>query len=215
MRTLPFNYPPDGIPRPRPAISLLENDLLEYIVCQDSLPPEVLQSCPYFLPEHPMSYDASLLGLNKVLAGIFDDERDILISDMCNEDDGHALWDDLIRRPLSFLSARTRYLDLQFARNSTDVFKSGTVKKSSRPDFLCYMQKSLVLRGEEKRSTEDLEVAHVELITKLDEWSPMFYGNLPFVFGYATGGLRIQYVLSFSFIIYSLNLGLEICWFTR
>jgi hypothetical protein len=57
----------------------------------------------------------------------------------------------------------------------------------------------LILCGEEKRSSEDLETARFELVKKLDEWSAMFYGKLPFVFAYATGGLSIQYVLSFFF----------------
>jgi len=39
------------------------------------------------------------------------------------------------------------------------------------------MQKPLILRGEEKQSAEDLETALHELISKLDEWSPMFYGK--------------------------------------
>jgi hypothetical protein len=87
------------------------------------------------------------------------------------------------------------------------MYKSGTLIKHSRPDLLCYMQKSLILRGEKKRSVEDLEVARGELISKLDTWSPMFYRKLPFIFAYATGGLEIQYVLFFS-ILSSLNLGL-------
>ena len=92
------------------------------------------------------------------------------------------------------------------------MYRSGTLTKFSKPDFLCYLQKSLILRGEEKRSPDDLEIARRELIDKFDEWSLMYYAKLPFVFGYATGGLEIQYVLFFSLIIASLNLGLDTLW---
>jgi hypothetical protein len=212
--TIPFTYPPDGNPRPRAALPLLQETLLEKIVCQAPVTQDVLYFCPYILPQHPLAHSDDFLSLSFVLAPILDNGRDILTSDMSCEDDGHTLWDSLIRRPLSYLCECTGHLNLHFARNSTDKYKSDTLTKFSRPDFLCYMQKTLILRGEEKRSQEGLEIARQELIDKFAEWSPMFYGKLPFVFGYATGGLNIQYVLSFSFIISSLKLGLDICGYT-
>jgi hypothetical protein len=160
-----------------------------------------------------MAYHADFLSLSYVLGGILDQGRDVFTSGIISEDDYHSLWDALIRRPLAYLSQSTRRLSLDFARNSTDMFQSGTLVKLARPDFLCYMQKTLILRGEEKRSAGDLEVASRELVNKLDEWNAMFYGKLPFVFAYATGGMKIQYVLSFPFLL-SLNLGPDTCGYT-
>lgn len=188
---------------------------LEKIPCQAAIPSDVLDFCDFILPDHPTAHAANFLSLSYVLANFLDDKKDILISDAMCEDDSHVLWDCLIRRPLSYLCEQTHLLDLEFARNSTDIYKSGTLEKNSRPDFLCYLQKALILRGEEKRSSEELQVAQRELIDKFDEWSPMFYGKLPFVFAYATGGLKIQYVLFFSFIISPLNLDLGTCGYTR
>jgi hypothetical protein len=41
----------------------------------------------------------------------------------------------------------------------------------------------------------DLEVVSRELVNRLDEWNVMFYGKLPFVFAYATGGMKIRFYL--------------------
>ena len=167
--TEPFSYPLDNIPRPRAVLTLLQSGLLENIVCQASIPPEVLHFCPFLLPEHPMAHRADFLSLSYVLGGILDQGRDVFTNGIISEDDYHSLWDALIRRPLVYLSQSTRRLSLDFARNATDIFQSGTLVKLARPDFLCYMQKTLILRGEEKRSAGDLEVASRELVNKLDE----------------------------------------------
>ena len=34
----------------------------------------------------------------------------------------------------------------------------------------------------------------MELSSKFGKWSPVFYGQLPFIFAYATSGIKIQYV---------------------
>lgn len=96
----------------------------------------------------------------------------------------------------------SRRLRLQYTRNSTDRYKFGTLTTLSRPDFLCCLRKSLIFRGEEKK---DLEMAQTEQTQKLGQWNPMFYGNLPFIFAYATGGPTIQYVLSFYLFFFFLD----------
>ena len=55
---------------------------------------------------------------------------------------------------------------LDFLRNSTDKYRSGSTADKTRPDFLCWMQGALVLRGEEKSATENLEDAYMELSSK-------------------------------------------------
>ena len=66
-------------------------------------------------------------------------------------------------------------------RNRVDLYKSGTVQAQLRPDFLCYLKGVLVLRGEEKKSPEELREARGELLSKFGDWSTAFYGELPFV----------------------------------
>ena len=86
---------------------------------------------------------------------------------------------------------------LEFQRNSVDVHQSGTTVMQSRPDFLCWMDQALVIRGEEQRNATMLPDALNELHMKFGQWSSLFYGQLPFVFAYASGGLKIQYVHHF------------------
>lgn len=200
----PFTYPPDDTPRPRNVQSLLQLDPPAKIVCQYSVPPDVQHFCPWLL-QHSNAFDERFQALNTVLIPILDSDRDQFVSGILSEDDCHAVWDALICRPLVYLCTYSRRLRLQYTRNSGDRYKSGTLTNLSRPDFLCYLRKSLIFRGEEKKSEEDLETAQTELTQKLGQWNPIFYGNLPFVFAYATGGLAIQYVLTLVDILHK-------CW---
>ncbi|KAF8431132.1 hypothetical protein BGX38DRAFT_1229726 [Terfezia claveryi] len=87
------------------------------------------------------------------------------------EDSYHCVWDDLIMQTL-FMTYRTK---LDFLRNSTDKYHSGTTADKTRPDFL---------------------YAYMELSSQFGKWSPAFYGQLPFIFAYATSGTKIQYLRS-------------------
>ena len=110
------------------------------------------------------------------------------------ENDFIWLWDSLLRYPLSELSYRSNAPPLNFVRNTVD--KSGMTRNNLlRPDFLCYMQNALVLRGEEKQFSGQINDAADELQSKLGGWSPLFYGSLRFLLGYATGGPNIKYGL--------------------
>ena len=129
-----------------------------------------------------------------LLGSIIREDRDIFTNTESSEDDFHSLWDDIIRSPLHVLSRHGAALNLQMTRNRVDAYKSGTTQNLPRPDFLCHLRGALVLRGEEKRETTELDKARGELISKFGSWSPMFYGGLPFVLGYATGGLYIKCV---------------------
>jgi len=71
------------------------------------------------------------------------------------------------------------------------VHASGTITGQTRPDFLCWLDQALVFRDEEKSSPEMLSTARNELKAKFGEWSSLFYGQLPFVFAYATRGYMI------------------------
>ena len=106
------------------------------------------------------------------------------------EDCFHVVWDTIIWATLHMFAGSPF---LEFQRNST----SGTTVAQSRPDFLCWMDQALVIHGEEKCNVGMLPDAFVELCTKFGQWSSLFYGQLPFVFAYASGGPRIQYVHHF------------------
>lgn len=64
-----------------------------------------------------------------------------------------------------------------------DRYRSGTVKELAQPVFLCFIHGALVLRGVEKQQA-----------TKFGDWDATFHGELPFVFGYATGRTKIKSV---------------------
>ena len=66
----------------------------------------------------------------------------------------HTYWDAIILHTLSLLG-RSR---LVFSRNSTDIFETGTTQRNSRPDFLCWMNEALILKGEEKGIGQRLKV---------------------------------------------------------
>jgi len=113
------------------------------------------------------------------------------------------LWDSIIRDPLNFLSFQSGEMTLEFSRNRIDGYKSGAVKENARPDFLCYTRGALVLRGEEKRSPGELVESRAELLEKWGVWSTIFYGQLPFVLAYATGGSMIKYGLHLQITVAS------------
>ena len=104
------------------------------------------------------------------------------------EDILHSYWDAIILRTLSLLGRS----QLKFSRNSTDFYDTGTTHRNSRPDLLCWMKQTLILRGEEKADADGLIKAQLELMNKFGVWNTLHYGQLPFVLAYATGGRDIK-----------------------
>ena len=49
-----------------------------------------------------------------------------------------------------------------------------------------------MFRGEEKCDLKHLGDARSELSSKFGTWSPLFYGQFPYVFTYAIGGFFIK-----------------------
>ena len=155
--------------------------------------PPALASHSYLIGGHQTVFPP----VAKILISILQPTSDIYISQEPTEDDFHAHWDNMFRDVLSLLSAYTPNILLHFTRNSTDAYTSGTIKNRLRPDFLCWMRGALVLRGEEKRLRSELHEARSELLQKFGEWSSTFYGQMPFVLAYATGGFDIKYAFHF------------------
>ena len=123
--------------------------------------------------------------LTALLAAIVRPERDIFDGVKQSEDAFHSLWDDIIRNILHVLLRHSTASDLEMTRNRTDVYNSGVLKDLARADFLCYLRQALVLREEEKEDSTVFDAARCELLL-FGDWSPMYYGELPFVLGYAT-----------------------------
>jgi len=104
-------------------------------------------------------------------------------------------WESLIGETLQLLSSNVPDMEIIMMRNPTDKFHTGSLVESSRPDMLCWLGSALVIRGEEKAAERDLIEAEHELYDKFNTWNPLFYGDSPFIFGYATGGMRIKIFL--------------------
>eukprot|EP00644_Phytophthora_capsici_P011560 jgi/Phyca11/537210/estExt2_fgenesh1_pg.C_PHYCAscaffold_790005 len=64
-----------------------------------------------------------------------------------------------------------------------------------RPDFLLHYLGMVLLRGEEKSATTEIDEPVKELTAKMSWWNPMFYGDLPYILGYATSGARLRVVM--------------------
>ena len=89
------------------------------------------------------------------------------------------IWDTL-----NFFGTQLPSLDLECNRNTVDKYGTAATTSKTRPDFLCWVKGALILRGEEKASIG----AYNELTSKFGQWNALFFGQLPFVFGYATRG---------------------------
>eukprot|EP00128_Syssomonas_multiformis_P002012 Colp12_sorted_trinity150504_noHs@17994 len=82
-------------------------------------------------------------------------------------------------------------LSVRFNRDATDDSGSGASKKTSRPDFLLYLQDTLLVKGEEEVS--DFEKAKGDLVLKMTgAWSPVYFGTLPYIIVYAATGSSFQ-----------------------
>ena len=157
-----------------------------------AIPQEINDLYPYF--QEVPAISPVFNDVTGIIAGVLGD-RDIFYTGLSQptENDYIPLWDSLIRSPLFTLSHKyVKEVDLEFRRDSTDKHRTASISNNTRPDFLCWMGGALILRGEEKRSPEQLDQAFEELGNKMGDWSKLFYGDLPFVFAYATGGSKIQ-----------------------
>ncbi|KAG6941366.1 hypothetical protein JG688_00018704 [Phytophthora aleatoria] len=90
-------------------------------------------------------------------------------------------WDLVFRNVLELIFTRAR-----IDRDSCSSSSTGT----KRPDFLFILDDVCVFRGEEKSPDVNIKVAIEELRSKL-VWT---YGSVPYVFGYAASGYKIDLV---------------------
>ncbi|KAH9257859.1 hypothetical protein BASA81_003878 [Batrachochytrium salamandrivorans] len=79
------------------------------------------------------------------------------------------------------------------SRNQTEDNKRlRSTTGSSRPDFLLHINNLLVFRGEEKKEGGSLDDAARELTSKMEVWNPLFFGDIPYIIGYAMAGTKFQ-----------------------
>ncbi|KAL7685709.1 putative protein kinase [Plasmopara halstedii] len=88
-------------------------------------------------------------------------------------------WNTMIRDLLDFVFVNAR-------RERDTNHHSSTAKQ--RPDFMFFLNEVCVFRGEEKQPAVDMQIPRLELSEKLI-WS---YGIIPYLFGYAASGYKIQ-----------------------
>ncbi|KAF8415559.1 hypothetical protein EV426DRAFT_57687 [Tirmania nivea] len=178
---------------------LLLTPLSTKLVCGFKIPAEIISSHPYFIPSSDIpssdipSSDLKVFGhIEQIVSSLFYG-ADRFSNCEPSEDNFHVYWDEIILTVLSLLSTHISDTQLTFRRNSGDTNNTATTRQGKRPDFLCWMRGALLLRGEEKHSPRELDVARSELLEKFGTWSASFYGQVPFVLGYATGGFHINF----------------------
>ncbi|KAG2787509.1 hypothetical protein PC129_g12412 [Phytophthora cactorum] len=72
--------------------------------------------------------------------------------------------------------------------------ETGTTNEKYCPGNIVHTENLVLLRGEEKDIKENIEDSCAELTSKMREWNPLFYGELPYILGYATSGERLHLV---------------------
>ncbi|POM67107.1 Hypothetical protein PHPALM_16938 [Phytophthora palmivora] len=114
-------------------------------------------------------------------------------SGMCNTSE--SLWQHFYDKLIDITVhiCLSRGMRVNIMRNVEDP--TGTSKKKKRPDVIIICNDMVVLRGEEKRAGVDIDIPSLELTTKMNPWSIMRYGQLPFILGYVTSGPRLQIVM--------------------
>jgi len=127
--------------------------------------------------------------LSSFLANEWTDVRD------GTEDMMHHFMTVLVERPLllfiSWLKALRSAPKVERDSSEKDKRHKSTLD-DSRPDWLL-ISRVLVFRGEEKRSgLGNLAKAARELLDKFETWSPVLFGDAPYVLAYAAAGFEFQ-----------------------
>ncbi|GMF12650.1 unnamed protein product [Phytophthora lilii] len=112
------------------------------------------------------------------------------VESMASENTWQAFYDVLFRIPSHLCLAKGIFLT--FRRNRVE--NTGTTLGALRPDLILHYDGMVLLRGEEKSSSTVIDVSCKELTKKMRKWNPMFYGDLPYILGYATSGTRLKIV---------------------
>ncbi|CAG8522299.1 29647_t:CDS:2 [Gigaspora margarita] len=104
----------------------------------------------------------------------------------------HYPLDTMIRIPLkTFNRFLGSDLPIEIDRDDTD---SGTMTDGTkRPDFLCWVNNLLILKGEEEASANNLYMARNELVEKFSVLNPVFFDKFQYMICYAAAGSSIGF----------------------
>ena len=123
---------------------------------------------------------------NPRLALLF--EQALLIDLPEGSEQNHAMFfEKLIGEPLKFLSKNNSMVNLRIDRNVAD--HSGRTLGHKRPDFMVWLGKDLVMKGEEKKKEGDFNIAQSELTSKCAQAQAK---RIKFLFAYAAARRKLQ-----------------------
>ncbi|DBA00163.1 TPA: hypothetical protein N0F65_007788 [Lagenidium giganteum] len=94
-------------------------------------------------------------------------------------------YDALFSIPRHICAAYGIYL--AFSKNQVD--RTGTSVSGVRPNLILHHHELVLLRGEDEA---DIDTSRNVLTQKMRKWNSMFYGELPYILGFATSGMRLQ-----------------------
>ncbi|PKY39887.1 hypothetical protein RhiirA4_415402 [Rhizophagus irregularis] len=104
----------------------------------------------------------------------------------------HYPIDSMIRIPLeNFNKYLGGSLPIDIDRDKSD--SGSTTKGTQRPDFLCWIKKLLIFKGEERANVGDFDTARIELVEKFNVLDPIFFGNVKFLICYAAAESNVQF----------------------
>ncbi|KAF0352000.1 crinkler family protein [Gigaspora margarita] len=125
------------------------------------------------------------------ISGILNDNIKRRFKNSMSEDMMHMPLDLLIMCILEcFKEHLGEDLPINLDRNRSDP---GSTKRYGRPDFLCWVKDALLLKGEEKADTDQLDIAKSELVSKFNVNDPQKFGDVKFMMGYAAAGPLVQF----------------------
>ncbi|OWY98877.1 hypothetical protein PHMEG_00030237 [Phytophthora megakarya] len=107
-----------------------------------------------------------------------------------SENEWLVFYQMLLNIPIHLCKANA--LDLTTVRDR--VGETSTTYLKLRPDVILHYNGLVLFRGEEKNAATKLDVSLDELVSKMRSWNPMFYGELPYILGYATSGPMLRLV---------------------
>jgi hypothetical protein len=106
-----------------------------------------------------------------------------------SESSYHLIYDSMFTIFLKLCEVRG--LPVDFKRDQVDT--SGGSLGVKRPDIMMLVNHTVFFRGEEKSNEIEISKAKAEIISKMQVWSPVLYGRLPYILCYATSGKIIQF----------------------
>ncbi|EXX70932.1 hypothetical protein RirG_083000 [Rhizophagus irregularis DAOM 197198w] len=98
--------------------------------------------------------------------------------------------DAMIRVPLeTFNKYICGALPIEIDQDKAD--SETTMIGSKQPDFLCWIKKLLLFKGEEKASSSEFNTAVEELKEKFNVLDPICFSKIQFMIGYAVAGSTV------------------------